>query len=267
MKDYRTTIEKAQEWNITARHVQYLCRTGRVEGAIKRAGAWFVPDDTPVPTKNTKSNAKDFEFVGTKNRIFSSAIDLFMRKGFSNVSFKDIANEVGIRQSTIYNHFKSKQELLDIIYDYYCHYYLSERLNATGIDAIIQKGSLADILGCIRYEFKDEYRQAMTDITKIILQRIGEDKRALIIAKSLVVDEGIKYVEYVFDSAIGIGRLAPFDTHLMAVFINIVRIFTLYYWIIDTSDEEKRKILEDEQTLYQYALMFIVDLQHPDAMR
>lgn len=70
MQNYKTVEEKAGEWNITPRHVQYLCRTGRVEGAIKRAGAWFIPDDAPAPVKNTKKSnvyvIKDFKFVGTK---------------------------------------------------------------------------------------------------------------------------------------------------------------------------------------------------------
>lgn len=264
--NYFTIEEKAAEWNISTRHIQFLCREGKIEGAVKRAGAWFIPDNAPTPVKNTKSNVTGFKFAGTKKRIFNSAIELFASNGFNNVSFKDIADSVEIRQSTVYTHFKTKQDILGTIYDFYCHHYIKERLSLNDMELIIQKESLMDIIKYIRYEFKDEYRQKMSDITKIILQRIGIDERAKGIAKSLVVSEGIKYVENVFDIAVESGRLAPFDTHIMAVFINIVRIFTLYYWILkpEPSIYNMTDLLEDEQELYKYASKFLVDLRPPD---
>lgn len=261
MQDYKTIEEKAAEWNITPRHAQYLCRNGRIEGAVKRAGAWFIPDDAPVPIKNTKSDAKGFEFVGTKNKIFSSAIKLFMLKGFNAVSLRDIADSIGIRQSTIYNHFKSKQEILDTIYDFYCHHYLKDRPSLKDMETITRDKSPIDIIGCIRYDFKEDYEQKMSDITKIILQRIAIDERAREIGKTLMAEEGIKYVEDVFNKAIENGRFATFDTHAMAVIINSIRIFTLFNWIVDPAPESLMKLAADEQTLYKYATSFVTELK------
>lgn len=263
MQSHKTVEEKAAEWDITSRHVQYLCRTGKIEGAVKRAGAWFIPGDAPVPLKNTKSDAKGFKFVGTKKAIFESAIELFVLKGFNEISLRDIAGRVGVRQSTIYNHFKSKQEILDTIYDFYCHYFLTDRPDMNEMERVLQDGSFADIMACIRYNFKEEYEQKMSDITKIVFQRIAIDDRAKQIAKSLVVDESIEYVEAVFDRGVEIGRFAQFDTHAMAVFINSVRVFTLYNWIVDPSVDTTIKLMEDEQNLYRYASTLITDLKPP----
>lgn len=263
IQNYKTIEEKAAEWNVSSQHIQYLCRGGKIEGATKRAGVWFIPDDTPTPIKNTKSGAKGFKFVGTKNRIFNSAIKLFMLKGYNDVSLRDIADDVGIRQSTIYNHFKSKQEILDTIYNYYCYYYLKDRPSLEDMEYKLQNESLMEIIKAIRYDFKEDYLQKMSDITKIIFQRISIDDRAKEIARTLIVGEGIKYVETVFNRAIEIGRLAAFDVHTMAVLINSVRIFTLYYWIIDPSSENMIRLMEDEQTIYHYAAGFITDLKAP----
>jgi len=41
-----------------------------------------------------------------------AALRQFARRGYSAVSMRDIAAEVGLRQGGIYNHFASKQELL-----------------------------------------------------------------------------------------------------------------------------------------------------------
>lgn len=261
--NYRTVEEKAIEWNISSRHIQYLCRMGKIEGVIKRGGVWFISNDAPIPTKNTKSGTKDFKFVGTRKKIFDSAIELFMSKGYNEVSLRDIADSVDIRQSTVYNHFNSKQEILDTIYDFYCCFYLKDRKSIEEIIPMFEDKSRIDIIMATRYEFNADYQQKMSDITRIIFQRINIDEKARKIAKSLLVDEGITYVEDVFKKGIENGRFAPFDTHVIAVFINSIAIFSLYNWIIDPSPENMKKTIEDEKNLYKHAAGFITDLKPP----
>ena len=55
---------------------------------------------------------------GTREKIFDAAVELFSRKGYDGVSIREIANLVGIKESSLYNHYKSKDEILDIIFDY-----------------------------------------------------------------------------------------------------------------------------------------------------
>ena len=70
-----------------------------------------------MKNKNTNSNSK-IEKKPTKEKIFDVALDLFSQKGFDAVSVREIAREVGIRESSIYNHYKSKEAILDAIIDY-----------------------------------------------------------------------------------------------------------------------------------------------------
>jgi len=52
----------------------------------------------------------------TKERILEKAIDLFYEHGFVKASIRDIVRSVGITNSTVYIHFKNKDEILfDII--------------------------------------------------------------------------------------------------------------------------------------------------------
>jgi len=55
----------------------------------------------------------------TKDKIFNASVNLFSEFGYDNVSIRRIASEVGIKGSSIYNHFKSKESILDEILDYY----------------------------------------------------------------------------------------------------------------------------------------------------
>jgi len=51
----------------------------------------------------------------TKQRILYEALTLFSTNGFDGVSVKEIADAVGIKDSSLYKHFKSKQEIFDIL--------------------------------------------------------------------------------------------------------------------------------------------------------
>ena len=46
----------------------------------------------------------------TKEKIVETALELFSQRGYGGVSIRDIAREVGIRESSIYNHFPGKQD-------------------------------------------------------------------------------------------------------------------------------------------------------------
>jgi AcrR family transcriptional regulator len=55
----------------------------------------------------------------TKVKIMSAALGLFSKCGFAGASVRHIAKEVGIRESAIYNHFDSKNDILKEILDEY----------------------------------------------------------------------------------------------------------------------------------------------------
>ena len=45
----------------------------------------------------------------TKDRITEAALSLFAENGFNGTSVKQIADAVGIRDASLYKHYKSKQ--------------------------------------------------------------------------------------------------------------------------------------------------------------
>ncbi len=51
----------------------------------------------------------------TRERIWREALSLFSVKGFEAVSVRDIAGAVGIKESSLYNHYKNKQDIFDTI--------------------------------------------------------------------------------------------------------------------------------------------------------
>lgn len=51
--------------------------------------------------------------VYTKQKIQQTALELFSKKGYHAVSIRDICKVVGIKESTVYYHFKNKKDILD----------------------------------------------------------------------------------------------------------------------------------------------------------
>ena len=49
----------------------------------------------------------------TKELILKNALDMFAKSGYDSVSIRDIACKVDIKESSIYYHFKNKQDILD----------------------------------------------------------------------------------------------------------------------------------------------------------
>lgn len=53
----------------------------------------------------------------TKDRIIYNALMLFSDKGYVWLSMRDIAKSVNIKASSIYNHFKNKEDIFNHIID------------------------------------------------------------------------------------------------------------------------------------------------------
>jgi len=261
---FKTVEEKAAEWGVTARHVQHLCRDGKLDGAVKRGGVWFIPNETPSPQQNTKPGTKPFRFVGTKKRIFDNAIRLFTSKGYENVSMQDIAEAAGIRQSAVYNHFKSKQEILDTIYDFYSHHCLLNRPTTEAVEKLLVSESLFDIItkGFI-YEFDKDTLEQLSGIVRIVLQRSMTDEQATALFLKYNLQEGIDFVETSLNRAVEIGRIAPTDTHIISVLINCIRIYMLLWWMINPPKKDHLRILEDEQIMYRIITSLMTDKKPP----
>lgn len=55
----------------------------------------------------------------TKELILKNALDMFAKSGYNAVSIRDIAKAVNIKESSIYYHFKNKQDILDSLVEKY----------------------------------------------------------------------------------------------------------------------------------------------------
>ena len=75
----------------------------------------------------------------TKDKIFDTALDLFSKKGYDSVSVRTIASEVGIKESSIYNHYSSKKDILMSILNYFEEYFKGNPLEDENIRKLLEE--------------------------------------------------------------------------------------------------------------------------------
>ncbi len=130
-----------------------------------------------------------------RQRIIEQARDRFFLIGFSKVTMDDLAEELGISKKTMYQHFQSKGDLIDQVFDWQ----VTENVNR--INAIVNSSDdfikklysmwvAIGRLACrINRNVLDDLRKHRPDLWK----RIDEMRRKVIL-KSItkMIDEGIE---------------------------------------------------------------------------
>ena len=56
--------------------------------------------------------------VSTREEILNKALDLFAENGYHGTSMREIAKAVGIKGSSIYNHFSGKEDIFSELFNY-----------------------------------------------------------------------------------------------------------------------------------------------------
>lgn len=102
--------------------------------------------------------------INTKEKILSTALNLFNEKGLSNVTLRTIASEMNISQGNLNYHFKKRDEIIEGLY-----FQLVDKINSS---INIQLGnitlkSLFHVYQSIINNF-DEYRFFLLDFVQII---------------------------------------------------------------------------------------------------
>jgi AcrR family transcriptional regulator len=84
--------------------------------------------------------------MNTKEAIFNKSIELFAAYSYNATSIRHICREVGIKESSFYNHFSSKNQLLESILEHFNNLLLSTHTQESVIEQLTEKYSLRDLL-------------------------------------------------------------------------------------------------------------------------
>ena len=158
------------------------------------------------------------ELAGTKKKIVEVAIDMFSRRGYSDVSVRELTKEVGIKESSLYNHFKSKEAILELIYDLFQEQHskafpsieiLPELAKMTSIETFLLKG-----MENYKNSAEDPLHEKMWRILNIEQFR---DQRARNIILNQVYAGTIDFLEKAFEAFMNEDKIKQGNASKLAI--------------------------------------------------
>ena len=154
----------------------------------------------------------------TKDRIVETALELFSQRGYDGVSVRDIAQAVGIRESSLYNHFENKRAIFDGIVDFCVQqseiYFRQSALPFDkGDDASIYQGidigHLQELIErTFRFFFDDPWNARFR---RLLLLSQYADPRCRDIYRQLYRDKCVQIQAYIFAALMDAGDIRRED--------------------------------------------------------
>ncbi|MFF2876538.1 TetR/AcrR family transcriptional regulator [Gottfriedia sp. NPDC057991] len=139
----------------------------------------------------------------TKDKIIAAALALFSKNGYEGTSLTEIAKAVGIQKPSIYNHFKSKEEIFLTIYENILWLHVKKVDELMGeIRELSAKEQLYQILN-VTFEYYIEFEEQSTFLNRAVFfspeslkeqlhTQFMESEEAMSTILRSVIDKGIK---------------------------------------------------------------------------
>ena len=186
----------------------------------------------------------------TRQRILDQALELFSARGYDAVSVGEIAQAVGIRAPSLYNHFPSKQAIFDAIVASTAAQYAADtdkidiHVQNAKQDIPIFKEITADALfekvrQIFEYSLHNEaasrFRRMMT------IEQFRSPELAALYSERYV-ERVLKYHAGIFRALIAAGEICAGDPDTLAM-LYVAPVLTLI-GICDRQPEKERECLE-----------------------
>lgn len=185
----------------------------------------------------------------TKENIIEQALRLFSAKGFEAVSVRDIARAVGIKESSLYYHFKNKQDIFDTIVDACFEkangYFRGQSLPfAIGDDISMYRGIDLDtltglIFSTFGYFFDDPYNVMFR---RLLTVSQFENEKARRIYRQLYREYPITFQTGIFEMLMKAGEFREENPAVVAM-----EFYSVPFMLIHTCDslEEAKPALKE----------------------
>lgn len=189
----------------------------------------------------------------TKEIILFKALKLFADNGYDGVTVRDIASEVGIMQSSLYKHYKSKQEIFDTLVQT-----MQTQFKEASVTFHLPEGALDEMANeyanggnsvlknisssIFHYYLKDPYA---SQFRKMLSIERYKDKEIERIYREIFIDTAISYQTTLFREMIEQGFMRKADPEIMALqFFAPIFVLLNKYDCVPEKENEAIELLE-----------------------
>lgn len=192
----------------------------------------------------------------TKEKIIEVSLGLFSRKGYSAVSIRDICKQVGIKESSVYYHFKNKQAIFDEILSRF-------QQKATDMMSCFTSAMIADL-----HTTGDNYYMEICNcffekylmdnfcnkVMRLILMEQFNNEYAKEAYDYWMFTKPLEFQSNIFQMLINQGALPNADSEYVAIQYYAPIFFFAQKWLFSgpLSDENKNAFRKDAYKHIQY---------------
>lgn len=191
----------------------------------------------------------------TKEAIFLAAVELFADKGYSQTSMKEIAQKVGIRAASIYNHYASKDLILEDLLNHYLErmerFY--ERFRKAGTH-IPENPNLEVLLQQLMLTYEPQEMKLMYSLTRIVYHEQFHSKKA---AEALIgsgyrryMEEHVRFFDRLSDAGLIQGKER--NRYYGELFARLSLTFAMQFM-----HPEVEPTIENQSELYRFIIPII----------
>lgn len=160
----------------------------------------------------------------TKRNILDISADLFARNGYDGVSMRQIAENTGIKESSLYNHFKSKADILETLFDEFITLVPQTRPSEEEIDRMLMLMEPEEVFKNIVFHVGKSVNGTLLNTSMIINYEKFRNQRAADTYYKYVVKEPADYYERLINKMIEQKMVKPVDARIFAEQYNYVSI-------------------------------------------
>lgn len=192
----------------------------------------------PRPKKGNSQN--------TKEAIFLKAVDLFSQKGYEGTSIRDIAYGVGIKESSLYFHYKSKSDLLNSIFEYFDNWLSKTRPTDSQINELIEKVTPLEFFEGFFLSISNRHDDFSQKVALLIMYEQYKNEKARIFSLEKNCREVAVFFEDILNRFKAANRLPKdFDSEFFSHELNYYFLGMVTEWShVKLSNEDDRYMSE-----------------------
>lgn len=154
--------------------------------------------------------------IETKRRILDVSSALFAINGYEGVTVRQIADEAKIKESSLYNHFKNKADILDTLFDEFIKAVPETRPTLDEVDEMLKIMGPDEVLKNIIFCVGKSVCGTISNISMIINNEKFRNSRAADMYYKYLINEPSDYYEKIISKMIERKMVKPINARLVA---------------------------------------------------
>lgn len=211
-----------------------------------------MADDNSQSDQNSGPVSEKSIDITTRDRIIDAGIDLFAKKGFEATSMREIAEAVGIKKSSLYSHFKGKDEILETILKHFIgelsktNYQQSSQ--SAMIDQVLSSSGPEGLTDIVWKKFAESMENPrILRIWRMIAIEMCRNAMIRSFFRRQVIDQPTYFWEKAFRAMMEKGMIRPSDPALLAREYYAFNVYLFLKYLLLSCDTDYDRIKADAQ--------------------